>query len=233
MEDLRHDVRRGVWRDERGETDETQPQPEEHGFSFPVPLPLPLPLQLRAQARATRAPGVMARARGIVAAVRASAWGMVIVRAGFLGGALLVFAWIGLSFGMPPSAARADPSAADAGGTPRLVPSASSAASPVTFAAPPPTGTARPARATPEDPVYVNHASTEELRRLPGVGAKRAEAIVALRQRVGRFQRVEDLLRVKGIGRATLRRWRPLVRLEAPRPPQIPSQSPPASDAGS
>ena len=56
----------------------------------------------------------------------------------------------------------------------------------------------------------------EELRRLPGVGPKRAEAIVALRQRMGRFQRVEDLLRVKGIGRATLRKWRPLLRLDAP-----------------
>jgi competence protein ComEA len=64
--------------------------------------------------------------------------------------------------------------------------------------------------------VFVNHASAEELRRLPGVGPKRADAIVALRQRIGRFQRIEDLLRVKGIGRATIRRWRPLLRLEAP-----------------
>lgn len=64
--------------------------------------------------------------------------------------------------------------------------------------------------------MYVNYASMEELRRLPGVGPKRAEAIVALRQRMGRFQRVEDLLRVKGIGRATLRKWRPLLRLDAP-----------------
>jgi competence protein ComEA len=67
--------------------------------------------------------------------------------------------------------------------------------------------------------VYVNHASAEELRRLPGVGPKRADAIIALRQRMGRFQRVEDLLRVKGVGRATLRKWRPLLRLDAPAPP--------------
>ncbi|MBX3206921.1 MAG: ComEA family DNA-binding protein [Labilithrix sp.] len=62
----------------------------------------------------------------------------------------------------------------------------------------------------------MNHASADELRRLPGVGPKRAEAIVALRQRMGRFQRVEDLLRVKGVGRTTLRKWRPLLRLDAP-----------------
>jgi competence protein ComEA len=77
-------------------------------------------------------------------------------------------------------------------------------------------------RATPEDPVYVNYASAEELRRLPGVGPKRADAIVALRGRMGRFQRVEDLMRVKGIGRATIKKLRPLIRLGEP----------PAKDAG-
>jgi competence protein ComEA len=66
--------------------------------------------------------------------------------------------------------------------------------------------------------VYLNHADVAELRRLPGVGPKRAEAILALRQRLGRFHRVEDLLRVKGVGRATLKKWRMLVRLDAPAP---------------
>lgn len=72
------------------------------------------------------------------------------------------------------------------------------------------------ARASPEAPVYINHATVDELRRLPGVGPKRAEAILALRQRLGRFHRVEDLLRVKGVGRTTVKRWRPLVRLDSP-----------------
>ncbi|MBX3197549.1 MAG: ComEA family DNA-binding protein [Labilithrix sp.] len=87
---------------------------------------------------------------------------------------------------------------------------------PAAPAAPSPPPQTSHARATPEDPVFVNHASVDELRRLPGVGPKRAEAIVALRQRLGRFQRVEDLLRVKGVGRTTLRKWRALVRLDAP-----------------
>lgn len=78
-------------------------------------------------------------------------------------------------------------------------------------------GTSR-ARASPSDPVDVNAADEGDLRRLPGVGPKRAEAIVALRRKLGRFRKVEDLLRVKGVGRATLRRWRPLVRLEGPAP---------------
>ncbi|MCL2776860.1 MAG: helix-hairpin-helix domain-containing protein [Polyangiaceae bacterium] len=76
----------------------------------------------------------------------------------------------------------------------------------------------RPSRATPSDPVYLNSAGEDELRRLPGVGAKRANAIVALRHRVGRFQRIEDLMRVKGVGRSFIRKWRPLVRLDAPAP---------------
>ena len=71
-------------------------------------------------------------------------------------------------------------------------------------------------RASPADPVYVNYASAEQLMRLPGVGAKRAEGIIALRARLGRFQRIEDLLRVKGIGRATIKKLRPLIRLDQP-----------------
>lgn len=71
-------------------------------------------------------------------------------------------------------------------------------------------------RATPDDPVVLNSAGFDDLRRLPGVGPKRAEAILALRQRLGRFRQVEDLLKVKGIGRSTLRKLRPLVRIDPP-----------------
>jgi len=83
-----------------------------------------------------------------------------------------------------------------------------------------PTPSARD-RASPDDPVILNTATDAELRRLPGVGAKRSDAILALRARLGRFRAIEDLLKVKGIGRATLKRLRPLVRLD-----------PPVSDAG-
>ena len=69
-------------------------------------------------------------------------------------------------------------------------------------------------RATPDDPVYLNDATVDDLRRLPSVGEKRALAILELRRKLGRFHQVEDLLRVKGIGRATLRKLRPLVRVD-------------------
>jgi competence protein ComEA len=68
---------------------------------------------------------------------------------------------------------------------------------------------------TPEDPVILNAAGVDDLRRLPGIGEKRAVAIVSLRERLGRLHALEDLLKVRGIGRATLRRLRPLMRLDA------------------
>jgi competence protein ComEA len=70
-------------------------------------------------------------------------------------------------------------------------------------------------RATPDDPVDLNTARIEDLRRLPGVGAKRAEAILALRAHLpgGRFRQIEDLLKVKGIGRAMIKRLHPLIRI--------------------
>jgi len=71
------------------------------------------------------------------------------------------------------------------------------------------------------EPVYLNTATESDLRRLPGVGPKRAQSILALRAKQGRFRRIEDLLKVHGIGRTTLARLRPLVELD-----------PPAMDAG-
>lgn len=59
--------------------------------------------------------------------------------------------------------------------------------------------------------VDVNSATEEQLMLLPGIGPAKARAILALRQRIGRFRRPEDLLRVRGIGRATLRRLRSMI----------------------
>jgi competence protein ComEA len=64
--------------------------------------------------------------------------------------------------------------------------------------------------------VILNRATDADLRRLPGIGAKRARAILELRARLGRFQRVADLLRVKGIGPRLLQRLAAQVVLDAP-----------------
>lgn len=46
----------------------------------------------------------------------------------------------------------------------------------------------------------INSASAEELSNLPGIGAKKAIAIVEYRELNGQFTSVEELVNVKGIG---------------------------------
>jgi competence protein ComEA len=100
------------------------------------------------------------------------------------------------------------------------IPSAPTAgdAGPADLPAPPP-ATAAP-RAGPgllaDGRVVLNAASETELTKLAGIGPSRARAILALRQRMTRFRAVEDLLRIKGIGRKMLRRLRPNVVLDPP-----------------
>jgi competence protein ComEA len=62
--------------------------------------------------------------------------------------------------------------------------------------------------------VNVNTASAEELAMLPGVGPTRARAIIELRERRGGFERVDDLLEVKGIGEASLAKLKPYLAVE-------------------
>ena len=53
----------------------------------------------------------------------------------------------------------------------------------------------------------VNTADAETIARvLVGVGQTKAEAIVAYREENGRFEDLEDLARVRGIGEATVKR---------------------------
>lgn len=75
---------------------------------------------------------------------------------------------------------------------------------------------------TADGKVILNVASAEVLTRLPGVGTRRAEAIVRLRQRLKRFRRPSDLLRVRGIGVKSLQRMLPHLVLDPPKPPPAP-----------
>lgn len=75
---------------------------------------------------------------------------------------------------------------------------------------PPPVGITRDGK------VILNAASAEELTKLPGVGLKRAQAIVALRTKLKRFKSATELLRVKGIGPRGLQRMLPHLVLDLP-----------------
>ena len=70
------------------------------------------------------------------------------------------------------------------------------------------------ASATAGGVINLNTASLQELTRLPSVGPARAQAILELRQKLGGFKKVEDIMRVKGIGRKTFRKLEPMLRLQ-------------------
>jgi competence protein ComEA len=94
------------------------------------------------------------------------------------------------------------------------------------------TGSAEARIAHPHDEpkkVVLNTATAAELCTLPGVGPKRAEQILALREKLGgRFRRIEDLRRVRGIGRKALERLKPLVVLDPSEP--LPETNVPAAE---
>jgi competence ComEA-like helix-hairpin-helix protein len=61
--------------------------------------------------------------------------------------------------------------------------------------------------------VDVNQADWPELSLLPGIGEVVARRIVEYRKQHGPFEKVEDLLKVPGIGPKTFSRIRPFVRI--------------------
>ena len=80
---------------------------------------------------------------------------------------------------------------------------------------------------TSDGKVILNVANAEVLTQLPGVGNRRAEAIIALRERLKGFRRPSDLLRVRGIGVRSLKRMLPHLVLDAPKPgPPTPPGAP-------
>ena len=87
---------------------------------------------------------------------------------------------------------------------------------------------APPSALLPDGRLVLNLADVEQLDRLPGVGRKKAEAIVALRAKLGgRFRKLEELARVRGIKRRFIERIRPLVVLDAPSTSEQSASSPP------
>jgi competence protein ComEA len=86
----------------------------------------------------------------------------------------------------------------------------------------------------PAHPIDINLASAKELEELPGVGPTTAKAIIQFRTKTGRFQRVEDLLAIRGISETKLAKMRPYITVGAPPPktslPAKKSAPPPVSN---
>jgi competence protein ComEA len=166
------------------------------------------------------AEGAFAR---LAEALKKSVWTPILLRGLGIVAGMLALAAIGASSiargsGVPAAvpSAHAGPRVAAAGVTP-FAQAADAGQAPSTVDAGSDAGTAS-AGITPDGKVILNLAGPDELRRIPGVGPKRAEAILELRKKLGgRFKRVTDLLRVKGIGQKSLKKMEPHLVLDAPK----------------
>ncbi|RKX59198.1 MAG: hypothetical protein DRP29_05115 [Thermodesulfobacteriota bacterium] len=55
-----------------------------------------------------------------------------------------------------------------------------------------------------QEKINLNEATFKELKSLPGIGPKIAQRIIKFREKYGPFNSIEDLLKVKGIGKKKL-----------------------------
>lgn len=62
-------------------------------------------------------------------------------------------------------------------------------------------------------PVNINSASATELQNLPRIGPAMAARIILYRETNGPFQKKEDLMKVKGIGKKTFEKLKDLITL--------------------
>jgi competence protein ComEA len=72
---------------------------------------------------------------------------------------------------------------------------------------------AKPAAQASQESININSADAQALTKLKGVGAKKAEAIVAWRKANGAFKSVDQLAEVKGIGAKTVEANRKIIHI--------------------
>ncbi len=64
-----------------------------------------------------------------------------------------------------------------------------------------------------EDTIDLNVATAKQLEHLPGIGKEIAQRIVSHRKDIGAFKSVDELLKVKGIGKGTLAKVKELITI--------------------
>ena len=91
--------------------------------------------------------------------------------------------------------------------------------------------TALAQKTPPTNLININTATIAQLESLPGVGPNTAKAIIDFRNHSGPFQRVEELLAIKGISKSKLEKLRPYVTVGPATPKRHSDDSHPASVA--
>ncbi len=74
-------------------------------------------------------------------------------------------------------------------------------------------GKAKPS-SSPSISININTATVAQLTKLPGIGPKKAKRIIETRKKLGGFKRIEDIMKVKGIGERTFQRIKRMIRVK-------------------
>lgn len=68
---------------------------------------------------------------------------------------------------------------------------------------------------TQEKKININTASSTELQKLPRIGEKVAQRIIDFREKHGKFKKIEELMKVKGIGEKMFDNLKDLIAVGA------------------
>jgi competence protein ComEA len=75
-------------------------------------------------------------------------------------------------------------------------------------------------KSPPASPIDLNSPTAAQIQQIPGIGPATSESIVKMRDKSGRFHRLEDLLAIHGTSPARLDKIRPYVYLGSSPPPK-------------
>lgn len=62
--------------------------------------------------------------------------------------------------------------------------------------------------------INLNEASVQELVTIKGIGQKYAEKIIEYRENNGKFEKIEDIMKVKGIGKKKFEKIKDIISVE-------------------
>ena len=71
----------------------------------------------------------------------------------------------------------------------------------------------KPAADSKAGKININTANKEQLMKLPRIGDKISDRIIEYRQKNGKFKRLEDIMKVSGIGEKTFQQLKDLITM--------------------